>query len=267
MKKKSSKVSIVIPIYKPEIKILKKIRSMLKKQTIKAEIIEMWNNPQAVSLNKGIKKAKGEIVVMLFQDCVPENKYWLERLIKPLENKEVAVSCSDLYLPKWYWKKYPFLTRILTINERIVKRPGGWRACAYRKKDLIKIQMIDEELKSVTIDEDLWKKIKKLGKMVHPEVIVNHVHSLNNSEKLALDYYYARLNGKLFKKKLFDKNSLISILRATPLLGILPIIYVFPFKTYFYLFPLYLLLSPLSNLIYIFGFWKGFLFDKEKDKK
>ncbi len=265
MKKKSQKVSIIIPVYKPEMEILKKIRNMLKKQTIKSEIIEVWNNPQAVSLNKGIKKAKGKIVVMLFQDCVPENEYWLEKLIKPLENKEVAVTSSDLYLPEKYWEKYPFLTKVLTINERVVKRPGGWRACAYRKKDLIKVGMIDEEIKLVTIDTDLWTKSRKLGKIVHPGVMVNHLHHLTNSKKLALDYYYAELNGKLLEQRLLEKDSWKSILRAIPILGIFPIIYVFPWKKlnkfWYWFFP-YLLLSPLSNLVYVSGFWKGFFFDK-----
>ncbi len=264
MRNKSPKVSIVIPIYKPEMEILKKIRKMLKKQTIKAEVIEVWNNPQAVSLNSGIKEAKGEIVVMLFQDCVPENKYWLEKLINPLKDKKISVSFSNSYLPKWYWEKYPFLTRILTLNERVLKCPGGWRACAYRKKDLIKMGMVDEELKLVTIDADLWTKTNKLGKMAHPNVIVNHLHHLDNSEKLILDYSYAELNGKLLRKNLLGKNSWISILRAIPILGILPIIYVFPLRKYFHWFLIYLLLSPLSNLIYVAGFWKGFLLDKKK---
>ena len=116
------KVSIVIPVYKPDRDVFSKVKEMIKKQTIKSEIVEVWNNPEAVSMNKGIKKAKGDIVITLAQDCVPHDEHWLEKLIEPLKNKDVAVSVSDLYVPESYWKDYPFLTRVLTINERVVRR-------------------------------------------------------------------------------------------------------------------------------------------------
>ena len=99
------RVSVVIPVYKPNPEIFKRVKEMLIKQTIKPEILEIWNNPEAVSMNKGIKKAKGEIVITLAQDCLPHGKDWLEKLISPLEDKNIVVSVSDLNLPEDFWRK------------------------------------------------------------------------------------------------------------------------------------------------------------------
>ena len=65
--------------------------------------------PEARSMNTGIKKSKGDIIVTLSQDCVHEDKFWLEKLIKPLENKEVVATVSDLHIIEGYWKKRDFL--------------------------------------------------------------------------------------------------------------------------------------------------------------
>ena len=166
MKKENPKVSIVIPVYKPDEKIFSRVKGMIKNQTIASEIVEMWNNPEAVSMNKGIVAATGEIIVILAQDCVPHGKNWLEELIKPLENPEVVVSTSYLNLPEEFWKKrYKFLTRILTINEiKFAKPVMDARACAYRKKDLIKVGMFNEDPKCIAIDADIFMKLRKIGR-------------------------------------------------------------------------------------------------------
>ena len=260
-------VSIVIPVYKPDENIFSQVKEMIKKQTVDSEIVEVWNNPEAVSMNKGIKKAKGDIVITLAQDCVPPNKYWLEKLIEPLKNYGVVVSVSDLYVPEDYWRKYPLLTRVLTINEIVIRRPGmDARACAYRKKDLIEVGMFNEDPKTIAIDRELEVKLGKLGKIAYPDVVVDHLHPLTNEKKIKMIYNYAEANGKLMKNNLkTGKSKLFSVIRAIPILGILPTLYVFPYKKLRllpYLLP-YILLSPFQHLVELYGFWKGFLFDKE----
>jgi hypothetical protein len=61
------------------------------------------------------------------------------------------------------------------------------------------------------------------------------------------------------------KNVWLTLIRATPLLGMLSTIYVFPYKKlkYLHYLPAYLLLTPLQHVIELYGFWKGFLFNKE----
>ncbi len=267
---RKQKISVVIPVYKPEEKILRKIVEVLKKQTVKAEIIENWNMPEAKSMNAGIKKANGDIIVTLDQDCLPENEFWLERLVTPLlVDKKISATVSDLYLPEWYWKKYPFFTRILTINERVVKQPGmDARGCAYRKKDLLKTRLFNEDPKVISIESNVYEDLKKLGKIVHPQCKIYHLHPLNNSKKMKLDYNYAMSNGKVLRTVgLKDRIFWRRILRAIPLIGFFSLIFRFPFRKYFYLFPIYLILIPIQHVNWIYGFWKGFfLFDKESQR-
>ncbi|MEK6913317.1 MAG: glycosyltransferase [Nanoarchaeota archaeon] len=266
---KNPKVSIVIPLYKPELEVLKKLRNSLKKQTIKAEVIENWNMPEARSMNTGIKKASGEIIVTLAQDCIPENEFWLEKLIKPLKDKKVIVTISDLHLPEKYWKTYSFLTRLFTLSDRNDKTPGfDARACAYRKKDLIKAGLFDENPKVIGIDLELGVKLQKIGEFKRANVRVFHLHKLNSfKEVIRKTHFYSEANGKAIKQlglKLGIIGFWIRIIKSIPLFGSLLIIGRFPFRNYFYLFPLYLLIVvPTIHSVNLLGFWKGFFMDKE----
>ena len=69
---------------------------------------------------------------------------------------------------------------------------------------------------------------------------------------------YGRKAGAFFKR----------ISRAIPVWGVASIIYRFPWKRYFYLFPIYAVVAiPLIHIVNILGFWKGFFFpDKESDR-
>ena len=267
MPKTTPKVSIVMPIYKPEKEVFQKVKEMLQKQTISAEIVESWNMPEAKSMNNGIKKAKGEIIVILSADCVPENEFWLEKLISPLRNKEVIATVSDLFLPEYFWKKYPFLIRLFTLNERNVQYPTmDMRACAYRKKDLIDVGLINEDPKVIGIDTDLYMKIKDKGKIVHPDVVVFHLHKQRNLRTIAKKIFiYSEANGKVVRKyKDKIRNIWFRIARAFPFFGIVIIVHRFPFKKYFYLLPLSLIFSVLpTHILNVLGFWKGFFFNKE----
>lgn len=256
----TKKVSVVMPIYEPEILVLERARKMLRKQTIPNILIENWNMPEAKSMNKGIKMAKTEIVVTLDQDCVPENKYWLERLIKPLENKGVVVSVSDLYIPKWYWKEYPFYTRILSLKDRVTRRPGmDARGCAYRKKDLIKAGMFDEREEVVSIEHRLTENFKKMGKIVHTGCRIGHLHHMDNNKKITLDYNYSLSNGQNLRKGNYKGGMFFrKLVTGIPLIGIIPIIGIYPLKRFPFYFPFYLLFSPIQHSIILYGFWRGF---------
>lgn len=266
---KTPKVSIVIPVYKPDKDVFKKLKDALKKQTIKTEVIENWNMPEAKSMNTGIKKAKGEIVVTLAQDCVPTNNYWLEKLIKPLENKEIIATVSDLHLPKKYWKKYPFLTRILTLNERNIQHPGmDARACAYRKKDLIKAGMFNEDPNTIAIEKNLCVNLKKMGKIFYPNCAVYHLHPLNNKRKIQLIKNYAEGNGKTIKiYGINDGDFCLKLLRAIPFLGFAPMFYRFPFKKHLTLLPIYIFFSPIQHVLWVLYFWKGFFFSGKESQR
>lgn len=266
---KNPKVSIVIPIYRPEKEIFEKLREMLKKQTIKAEIIENWNMPEAESMNAGIKKAKGEIIVITEQDCIPENEFWLEKLIKPMKNKNIAATISDLHLSEEYWKKYSFLTRIFTLPDRKDKKTGAdaragldARGCAYRKKDLIDIGLFSEDQKMIGIDEEMSIKLGAKGKIVRADTKIFHLHKFKNfREVIKRVYVYSKGNGQFVKRG--DRLGVIDfwrrVTKALPLFGILHILERYPFKKHLFLFPVYLVIAlPLIHITNIIGFWTGF---------
>ena len=55
-----------------------------------AKILKIKNFLPGKALNLGIKKSKGSIVVCLSGHCIPKNNKWLNNLISPLKNKNVA---------------------------------------------------------------------------------------------------------------------------------------------------------------------------------
>ena len=189
------KVSVVIPVYKPEKKVFEKLKEMLKKQTIPVEIIEKWNNPEAVSMNLGIKGAKTDIIIILAQDCIPENEYWVEKMIAPLKDENVVAVVSDLLLPYEEWKKRPFLSRMFTFNDLRLRKPTmNLSSCAYRKKDLEKVGLINEKVSA--IDADFGIKIMNLGKIERGNVVVHHLHHHYNYKKTLKTFYnYSKFNG------------------------------------------------------------------------
>jgi len=65
------------------------------------------------------EEARGEIVVHLSQDAVPAGEDWLERILAPLEDAQVAVSCGSSIpdparaFPQFQWERngYHYFTR------------------------------------------------------------------------------------------------------------------------------------------------------------
>lgn len=265
----AKKVSVIIPVYKPDLVVFEKLKEMLKKQTIPVEIIEKWNNPEAVSVNLGIKEAKGDIIVILAQDCVPASKDYIEKLIKPLEDKNIVAVVSDLLLPEKYWKKRSFLVRMFTINDLNIRKPiMNLSSCAYRKNDLEKINYINENVSA--IDLDFYFKIKRLGKIERGNAIVYHLHPHYDYKKVLKTFYsYSKFNGISVRKEgIVDINFLQRVIRGLPILGFCSIYYRYPLREYYYLLPVHFITAGIiDHAISIIGFWHGFIFSKETGER
>ncbi len=263
------KVSVVIPVYKPEKQVFSRLKEMLSRQTVPVEIIEKWNNPEAVSMNLGIKESRGEIVVILAQDCIPSSRDYIEKLIKPLENKNVVASVSDLLLPYKYWKKRPFLVRMFTINDLKLRKPDmNLSSCAFRKKDLEKIGLINENVSAIDVDFNI--KIKKIGDIMRGNAVAYHSHSHYNYKKTLKTFYnYSKFNGMAVKRKGIKEHAFLQkIIRATPFFGFASIYYRYPLKNYYYLLPLHFLTGAIiEHIINVIGFWNGFLFEVEHGER
>lgn len=257
--------TIVMPIYKPNKKLLTKILTELKKQEFsgKFEIVQVNKNlGLAASLNYGIKKAKYDIIVSLHQDCIPSNKYWLTKLVEPFTDKEVVATTSQVHLPNKLWNNFDILTRAITFKEEGVIQPLlDDKGCAYRKKDLISAGLFDEhQFRTAGEDFDIFLKLKEKGKIVYPGCKVIHMHSTSFYKRIKKEYQFSNAYGALtrvYKKRMV--NWYYGLLKAIPFIGLLLFILNYPFKKGIKLFLPYLLLTPLLHLIYLGGFWKGFL--------
>lgn len=260
------KVSVVIPIYKPVEEVLNRLRESLKQQTVPLEVIEKWNNPEAVSMNLGIKEAKADIVVLLAYDCTPSDKDYIAKLISPLENQEIVGSVSDLLLPEKDWKKRPFLARMFTMADLKIRKPSmNLSSCAFRKKDLESVGYISESVSAIDVDFD--KKIKNLGKIARSNAVVYHLHPHYQYKKLIKTFYaYSRFNGVAVREDRTNVSSFLQrIIRATPFLGFGAIYFRYPLKSYPQYLPLHFLFGAIpEHIVNVVGFWHGFFIGDEE---
>jgi len=221
-------VSLVIPIYNPDRKMLKKIISSIKKQDFdgKLEIIQVEKKMGlAESMNYGIKKAKFEIIVTLHQDCMPSSNEWLKKLIGPLKKKEVVACCSDVYDSE---------------HKKIYTPKLDEKGCAYKKASLIKVGLFDNNIfLNSGEDFDMYMKLRKIGKIAYPHSVVEHYHP---------GYLSAR-----GYKRLQNANTWGCLFR----------IYGFSLPGWWK--PL--IKANIFNPSYFYWFWRGFLLRKQDFKR
>ena len=261
-------VSIVVIAHSPN-ETTKKALEVLKKQKYRGRkemMVISENKGLAENMNIGIKKAKYNLVVTLHGDCIPEDDRWLEKLVKPFENKEVVATVSDVYLPPNLWSKFDIFARALTLNEKNTIRPLlDEKGCAYRKKILEEIGLFNyKDFRTAGEDFDMYIKLKKKGQIAYPGCKIIHIHPTSFKKRLRKNYQNAngfgalvRIHGKQMPKWY------LGILRASPVLGMVPFIFSYPFRKGALLFPVYLLASPIFHLSYFYGFWKGFFEGKQ----
>lgn len=262
-------VSIVIPIYNPDKEVLDKSLKMLKKQKFKGKIQILKIDRKmglAASLNYGIKKAKYDIVVSLHQDCIPDGVDWLSNLTEPLKNKENIVSVSKVFLPEELWDKFDLFAKAMTIKEKGTIKPlMDEKGCAYKKDILEKVGMFNEkDFRTAGEDFDLYLKMKDYGKIAYPDCRVIHLHETNWERRLKKNYQNANGYGALVRihgRKM--SRVYAGVLKAVPIVGLILSWLSYPFVKYIKLFPFYLIISPVDHVLYVYGFWKGFLMGKQ----
>jgi GT2 family glycosyltransferase len=156
-------VSVLIPEYKPDKKILMHLKSYLKsKKNIK--IIELEGiGGLAKTYNKGIRMAKTDIIITIHQDCLPLEKDAIEKLIEPFNDKNIVMTYSWIKDMETGKKYYPC--------------PPDGKFVAYRKSALEKVGFFDEKtFFTGGEDVDLYLKMKKIGKIVEVDTGIIHQH-------------------------------------------------------------------------------------------
>lgn len=261
-------VSITIPICKPNEDILKEIEKAISEQKYngKIEIIKSEGGGLAHNMNEGIKRAKYEIVVTLHQDSIPSDRYWLKKLIKPFDNKNVVASVSKVHLPEELWNKFDIFAKALTIREKGIITPlMDEKGCAYRKKILESAGFFDEKnFRTAGEDLDMYLKLKTYGIIAYPDCKVIHMHQTNFKNRLKKTYQNANGYGTIFRMQGRKLNRwYLGASKAIPILGILSFIFSYPFRKSIILYLPYFIATPILHIIYSYGFWKGFLMKKQ----
>jgi GT2 family glycosyltransferase len=258
-------VTIIMPLYNPNKEILKKIEKTILEQDFEGKISLKKIDKGlglADSLNYGIKKSKTEIVVSLHQDCVPTSKDWLKRLVKPLEREKIVASVSDVELPLKFWKSFSFFARIMSVKEQGMLRPlMDEKGVAYKKSILKKVGFFDgKNFRTAGEDFDMYLKLKKEGEIAYSGAKVLHFHEHNFRNRIKKEYQLSNGFGALVR--IYGKEMpswFVGLLKAIPVLGWPIFLIKFPYLK----MPLggfvWIVLSMIVHVIYVFGFWKGFL--------
>jgi GT2 family glycosyltransferase len=262
-------VTIIMPIYKPDPKILNLVDSALANQKYdgKITILKINKGGFGQTFNYGIQRAKTEIVISLHQDCVPVNDTWLKDLVAPLKDKNVVASASKVELPFEFWNNFDPIGKILSAKEQKVITPAlDQKGCANKKSALLQVGLFDNKhFTTAGEDTDMYFKLIKIGKIAYPEtkVIYYHNHTYKNrfKKELQLSNSFGAL-VRLYGIKI--DHWYIGLLKSIPILGWpLFLLSSKPKKIGLKLFLLSLPIYLWVNLIYSYGFWQGYLNNKQ----
>ncbi|MEK6855962.1 MAG: glycosyltransferase [Nanoarchaeota archaeon] len=263
-------VSIVMPLFKPNPKIMNKIMDSLNNQNFKGkiEILKMDGSIGMVkAVNLGIKKSKYPIIITLHQDCVPESKSWINSLIEPFKDKEVVATVSDVEMPKEIWNNFDIISRVLSVKEQKVITPlMDEKGCAYKKSVLKKLGYFDEEnFRTAGEDYDMAIKLLRVGVISYPHTKIIHYHYYTWKKRLRKEFQLSNAFGALVR--LYGVKMpkwYFGLIKSIPFLG-WPLFLEGSLSKRLKLngnltaFPLALIV----NFIYFAGFWKGLLIGKQ----
>lgn len=230
------KVSVIIPVHNAESTILKTLKSLVnqKKHFDELIIVNDFSQDKSISIancflskehlkykiinhekieglsasyNKGIKKARGELVITMHADVILEPEA-LPLLISPLiNNKKVVATYHQAVYPLSVWKKYPFWQKCL-FSRLVGKNHFGLdgKFDCFRRLSLLDIGLFDgKTFKKAGEDSDIVYRLRQKGKIVKTEAKIIHIH--NASPKFSLRDYiykhkqYAEAQGALLRHR------------------------------------------------------------------
>ena len=188
--------------------------TLMRARAFNVEILKIDKYLPGLALNYGISKAKGEIICCLSGHCVPTNNNWLENLIKPLRNKEIAGSYGR-QVPTEH--SNPLDVRDLVMlfrNESFVQSVDSFfhnANSAFLKSTWKKFPFCEE---STNIEDRIWgeKVIANRFKIAYvAEASVYHWHGVNHGLDPKRAKNIARILNNInnLKPKEEEPNSLL----------------------------------------------------------
>jgi glycosyltransferase involved in cell wall biosynthesis len=311
------KISVIMPVHNGESTLRKTLESLLSQskkfdeliiiddfssdgsvRTVKEYLDEKQNytlirnekqSGLAAAYNKGIRTAKGNLVVTLHQDILLE-KEALEKLIGPFTDEKVVASTHVVTHPMEIWNKYNFWQKCIfaRLAGKDFSGIDGKFDC-FRTSALEKAGRFDEKnFRTAGEDGDIVWKLQKIGKIANTGAKIVHLHKIDHNfgwkEIVHKQAQYSEAQGALFARgriwgikpvaKTFFREILL-ILLFIPHLNILSVLLIL-FYTFFYTKLVFLkeyknkriLILPFLNIFLLFVSFiyslKGFIYGKQK---
>jgi len=196
------------------------------------EIIQKYNDQKAYQikpadyipgkvLNNAIEQVSGDIIVFNNSDCVPQNEYWLEKLIAPLDNENVAATFGN-QLPRKDAK--PLIVKDNTRAFGDGNISAEWKhffslATSAVPTDLIRKYPFDNDIQYSEDIEWSWRLKKKGYKLIYvPDSLVEHSHNYTIEQVYKRFHGEGVAEGKIYREKLdlvggFLKPAVVEIAR------------------------------------------------------
>jgi glycosyltransferase involved in cell wall biosynthesis len=215
------------------------IKNVLPKMNIKYRVVQHKRNKGlASSYNEGVRLAKGSLVITVHQDIILKRGAIRQLALPLIRDKNVVAAYHSVIHPLSIWLKYPFWQKCL-FSRLVGKEFSGLdgKFDCFRKNALLKVGLFDSQaFRRAGEDGDIVWKLKRLGKVVPSKAIVIHLHKISENFSLG-DYIYkhaqyANAQGALFRRgRIFGiKNTIKAFFRELFLLLIILILFL-PFHS------------------------------------
>lgn len=192
--------------------------------------------------NLGIKKAKGEFIIFIDSDCIPENE-WLTEIITPLQSEQEDIVAGKVIFSDKHSSHHIEVEK--NIDRKYLDEAPTMNL-AIKSKIFNIIGEFDTDF-SCGEDVDFLWRARKAGFKIrsNPQAVIYHDQG-NIVNELRRMYVYGKARPKLYRKhayryKFFLGNDLLTILYP---------IYLF-FIPFAFIFPTYLLISVIIIAKYI----------------
>ncbi len=219
------KISVVIPIFGNEGDLPRLVRALQSQTLPPTEILLVDGSPKPLEnlptgtrlirsklgsflgddYKLGVKNATGDYLLLMQQDCLPENSTALERMFRQLTPERVSV-VALVTLPKDCFRGYNFWGQVLMARWLgCVKQGVSNKFDLHRRDVLARIGWMETwPTQLAGEDMDLFMRLSSQGEVFVSEVEVIHYHhqraTMGAGDVLQRHFRLAESFGALFRK-------------------------------------------------------------------